>query len=402
MGIDAEVFSNWKHRLPAFLTHIVTDVGDGSGVQVNPRHVVTCAHVFGREHENFYASGGPLANVIHRQALIRSGNFEAGGIVVAQHASLDLALVRLEKARLGVAPPPLFEESYLGMALAVGVRRNAARLEAMHHEFEVRIGQSWLGDTPSLVKFPFGPREGSSGGGVFTIREGRLLLIGIVQLGGEAAGIGGFIPSKAVLDFLKQELDFKNPTTPDGSYRAILAAQGILPELKLAASQSELELNFVAIKSTKPGARVSFVSRQVVAANEMKLQTPDRILPGHRRLAAWAGRITEADAAIEHLSGAFDMRLRLPTPDELAYSWGVLAQAVKAPQGRPLKLTDFGANELQIQVPPVGVYEWARDRNGKGYAMESGVNPGGMACIDESRVEVIEPCFRVAFDAEGL
>jgi hypothetical protein len=55
-----------------------------------------------------------------------------------------------------------------------------------------------------------------------------------------------------------------------------------------------------------------------------------------------------------------------------------------------------------MQVPPAGVYEWARDRNGNGYAIEAGVGPGGMQVTPDAQVDAIAPCFRAAFDAEGV
>lgn len=76
--------------------------------------------------------------------------------------------------------------------------------------------------------------------------------------------------------------------------------------------------------------------------------------------------------------------------------------AAKAPQGRPLTLADFKPNELRMQVPPAGIYEWARDRNGNGCAIEAAADIAGMQIIPDAEVDAIEPCFRPAFDAEGL
>jgi hypothetical protein len=55
-----------------------------------------------------------------------------------------------------------------------------------------------------------------------------------------------------------------------------------------------------------------------------------------------------------------------------------------------------------MQVPPAGIYEWARDRNGNGCAIEAGADIAGMQIIPDTQVDAIEPCFRAAFDAEGL
>jgi hypothetical protein len=404
MGLDVDLFNTWRHRPPVFLTHIKTETSNGSGVQVNALHVVTCAHVFGLDGENFYESRGTSASVLQRRATIRSGSFAAEGTVIAQHKSLDLALVRLDKGRPGIAPPPLLEESYIGVARAVGIHRGEERLETLQQQFEIRTEGAWCGDTPTQVKHDFGAREGTSGGGVFAIREGRLLLVGIAHLGGALSWMGGFIPSKAVLDFLRRELDFKNPAAPAGDYEAELASVGIVPTLEFEAKDYPLKLEFAAIapKASRGRAAVSFVSRRAIAANEMRLQTPAHVLPGHRRLAAWAGKIEQADAAIQALSGALGLTLRLPTPEELSFCWGASAPAAKAPQGRPLTLADFRANDFRMLVPPAGIHEWARDRNGNGCAIEAGAEPGGMQRISDAEVEAIEPCFRAAFDAEGL
>ncbi|CAL74730.1 hypothetical protein, putative Trypsin-like serine protease [Bradyrhizobium sp. ORS 278] len=404
MGVDVDLFNIWKQRLPAFLVHIQRETSNGSGVQVDALHVITCAHVFGEEGENFYASRGPLANVIQRRAVVRSGSFEAGGIVVAQHSSLDLALMRLDRARFGIVSPPLFEESYLGVARVVGVQRGGERLEALQQPIELRTDGAWCGDTPTEVKYDYGAREGASGGGVFAIRAGRLVLVGIAHLGGELSRMGGIIPSKAVLGFLKSELDFKNPAWPAGEYEARLTAEGIVPTLELEAKDYPLKLEFAAIapKVDRSCESISFVCRRALAASEMRLQTPARMLPGHRRLAAWAGRIEQADTAIQVLGGALGVKLRLPTPEELAFAWGASMPAAKAPQGRPLTLADFKPNELRMQVPPAGIYEWARDRNGNGCAIEAAADIAGMQIIPDAEVDAIEPCFRPAFDAEGL
>jgi hypothetical protein len=55
-----------------------------------------------------------------------------------------------------------------------------------------------------------------------------------------------------------------------------------------------------------------------------------------------------------------------------------------------------------MQVPPPGVREWARDRNGNGYAIEAGVEPSVVQVIPDAQVDAIAPCFRAAFDAEGV
>lgn len=403
MGVNADLFESWKLRPPAFLAHLDTGNRNGSAIQVNALHVVTCAHVFGHDEENFYESRGPVDSVIQRRAVVRSGSFVAEGFVVAQHKSLDLALVRLARARPGVGPPPLLDESYRGAACAAGVRRDAERLECLQQGIEIETDAAWRGNTPIEVKFLYGPREGTSGGGVFAIREGRLLLVGIAHLGGELSVMGGLIPAKALLDFLREVLDFKNPVSPAGDYEADLASDGIVSTLEVEAKDYPLKLAFAAIaaNAARSNRTVSFLSHRAIAASEMRLQTSARVLPGHHRLAAWAGRIEQADEAIRTLGGALQLKLRLPTPEELAFSWSAPASA-KAPEGRPLRLADFGTNELRIQVPPAGAYEWARDRNGNGYAIGAGAEPGGMQVIPEAQVDAIAPGFRAAFDAEGL
>src|SRR5262249_2624391 len=155
------------------------------------------------------------------------------------------------------------------------------------------------------------------------------------------------------------------------------------------AKDHQLRLAFAAIapQANRPDATVSFVCRRAIAASEMRLQTPTRVLPGHHRLAAWAGRIEQADAAIRVLGEALRLKLRLPTPEELAFSWAAPLSAAKAPEGRPLTLADFRTNELRMQVPPAGTSEWARDRNGNGYAVEAGTDPAGMHSIPEDQAD---------------
>src|ERR1043166_1801598 len=156
--VDADMFNAWKQRPPPFLAHLEVGTSMGSAVQVDAFHVVTCAHVFGEDEENFYEPRGPVANIIQRRAVVRSGSFVAEGVVVAQHQSLDLALVRLARARHGIAPPPLLDEPYLGTACAAGVRRAAERLECLQQEIVIESPPAWEGDTPTLSKYDYGDR----------------------------------------------------------------------------------------------------------------------------------------------------------------------------------------------------------------------------------------------------
>lgn len=404
MGVDADLFNSWKQRPPAFLAHIDTGQRHGSAVQVNAFHVVTCAHVFGEDGEDFYGAGGHLPSVIQRPAVVRAGSFIAEGVVVAQHKSLDLALVRLSKARTSVAPPPLCDESYLGAACAAGIRHEAERLECLQQQITIESNPAWSGDLPIQLKYDYGSLEGTSGGGVFAVRARRLVLVGIVYLGGQRARMGALIPSQAVLDFLQKELDFKNPAVPAGEYEASLVSDGIVPALEFEARDYPLKLAFAAIapKANRPGGTVSFLSHRPIAASEMRLETPARVMAGHRRLAAWADSIGQADGAIQVLGRALGLKLRLPTPEELTFSWRAPASVGKAPEGRPLTLADFRPNELRMHLPPAGVYELARDRSGNAWVIEAGAEPGGMQAFPDSQVDAIAPCFRVAFDAEGL
>jgi hypothetical protein len=402
MAVKPDLFQAWKQRPPAFLVHLDAGGSKGSAVQVDELHVVTCAHVFGRDEENFYQSEGLIDSVIQRHALVWSRGFESEGTVIAQHESLDLALVRLKKPRPNVAPPLLLDESHRGDAWAAGVRRAADRLECLQQEIVIK-DTVYSGDMPILDRYDFGPLEGTSGGGVFATWKGRLVLVGIAHLGGERHRMGGLIPSKAVLDFLRKALDFKNPAASTADHEAALLEDGIVPAREVEAKGYPFKLVFAAImmKADRPGATVSFVSRRAIAASEMRIRTPARVLPGHHRLAAWAGRIEQADAAIQAIGGALGLKLRLPTVEELVFSWRAPPTA-RPPEGRPLTLADFRANELRIQVPPAGVYEWARDRNGDGYAVEAGVEPGSVQSIPDAEVGAIAPCFRAAFDAEGV
>jgi hypothetical protein len=411
MGVDADLFLAWKQRPPAFLVHVEGEATNGSGIQIDPQHVVTCAHVFRRHpqqgqenEENFYESRGPLTEVKDRTAVIRSGHFRTDGVVAAQHHMLDLVLVRLARSRPGVASPFLLDDPYRGDACAIGLHRNAGRLECLQQSIEIETEGASRGTTPTHVKFDYGPREGTSGGGVFAVRDGRLLLVGIAHLGGELSKMGGYIPSVAVVEFLRNALDFKNSLYPSGEYAIRLLSAGIAPALEFKVDEYRLKLSFAAVLPDATGTDrpLSFVARRIISASEMRLETKMRMLPGHRRLAAWADKIEQAEAAIERLGRIFKLKLRLPTPKELEFSWGPQGSGARAPEGRPLTLSDFRSNELGIEVPPAGVYEWARDRSGIACAIEPGSDRAGMQSIHDDQADDLEPCFRAAFDAEGI
>jgi hypothetical protein len=405
MGDDGNLFDAWKRRPPAFLAHIEAEASNGSGIQVDPAHVVTCAHVFRRnapenqrDVENFYLSRGRITNVTQRTAVIRFGGFEAQGTVIAQHEFLDLVLVRLPKSRPCVASPFFWEQSPQGNGCAVGVIRTGAGLECLQQPVEIDRQGASQGTTETQIKFTYGPREGTSGGGVFGLRENKLVLIGIAQIGGELSMMGGCIPASAVFEFLKKELGFENPPHPAGKHKTQLLWAGITPNWEFEDTSLPLKLSFAAILPKAGPA--SFISRRAIAAREMRLRTEKQILPGHRRLAAWANKIEEAEAAVLRLAGISGLRLRLPTPEELEFSWRLQTPASAAPEGRPLTLADFKPNEFEIDVPPAGIYEWARGRNGKACAIGPGSEPERFPSIAEDQVDYLEPGFRVAFDAE--
>jgi hypothetical protein len=406
MIVEKSVFDAWKRRPPAFLVHIeyLDGLQSGSGVQVDAHHVLTCAHVFGRRDsgENFYASGGRLTDVTRRRATIRSWRFQSEGIVVAQHHTLDLVLVRLGTPRPGVAwPAVVADDSYRGRACVAGVSYVDGRLESLQQFILIEADSASQGLMSTSFKFEHGPREGTSGGGVFAVRDRGLLLIGIAQLGGETAWMGGAIAGGAVLGFLQEKIGFKNPRPPASDAEIDLAGlRGIRSSREFEIDGSPLKLAFTAVWPEQGSSvgPVALISRRVISAEEMRLKTHQRVLPAHRRLAAWAGKIAQAEAAVERLEEMLQLGLRLPTLEELA-----LVQRSQVPvrgvQGRPLTLSDFKANERQIELPPEGTYEWARGRSGLAYAVELGAD---RAAVPEHRVEGLEPCFRVAFDGEAI
>jgi hypothetical protein len=221
--------------------------------------------------------------------------------------------------------------------------------------------------------------------------------------------MGAYIPAESAVGFLEEAIGFELRQPPTSDYGRRLTRSGVAATWEFKTPDGQLALAFAPILQAMPHvtASVSFVSRRVVTASQMRLLTRDRTLPGHQRLPAWAKTAGQADSAICQLGEAMKWKFRLPMPHELQLAWrgtGAPANQIKAPEARPLTLSDFKANDSGIEIPPVGAIEWAREANGYFCAVErSSVEDGpGPTIVAPVDVSLREPCFRVAFDVEGL
>jgi hypothetical protein len=408
---DTNVFAAWRRRPPAFLAHIEAR-SHGSGVQVDSRHVVTCAHVvYAAGPQKYYEESTPdqRPDVKGQSAHVRFNGFESTAAVIAQHKSLDLVILRLERPRPGVAPPFAASTTQATSAAsrrsieayALGARREAGGLISLLSPFDVSELPSSAGETFTHVKHHFGAPQGTSGGGVFAAEGATLSFLGIAYFGGEFANTGGFIPGDTVLDFLEEELGLQWGLFPSSEHGRKLWRLGVAPTCELKAADPGLTLTFAAIVDDAAGAlpRTSFLSRRVISAREMRMGSDIKPLPGHWRLPAWAATIERADAAIGRFERILNSRFRLPTPRELEVAWR--GDVSRIPKGRPLVLSDFRRNELGIDVPPLGAVEWARDPKGGELAierLEGGEASDIIGIIESGAASYREPCFRLAFD----
>ncbi|MHC2566368.1 S1 family peptidase [Bradyrhizobium liaoningense] len=401
------IFEDWRQHAPAFLVHIQTPVATGSGIQIDAHHVVTCLHVVCRDGPNatyeYKDRNGQFPNVIHEVATIRCGRFASQGTVIAQHEFLDLALMRLANPRPGVAPLLPAEVDLCGRACMIGMKRMAERFDVLLHPIEIEMPASSQGTVPTQVKHAYGALEGMSGGGVFAEQGGAIRFVGISSIGGEFASFGSYIPAGAVFGLIRQELGIQHVSPSSASANGLLA-RGFAPAWEFTNHDPELKLPFAAISrdETNMAATVSFISRRVVSAREVRLKPQQPILPGHWRLPAWSDRIEDAETAVRGLGTLVGTRFRLPTPDELEIAWRG-SHSSRTVEGRPAALADFVANGRGIEIPPPGIAEWARDRNGIAYAFErsgdGGASPLVPVPLDQAAGR--QPSFRIAFDIEG-
>jgi len=396
---------------PIFIVHVTMQGCSGSGIQVDASHVLTCAHVL---HplgpEEFYAEPeGKRPDVRHYPVRVRFGRFETAGTVIAQHKLLDLVVIKLARPRPGIAAPLEFDSGYGGGACVVGLTHVGQRPEALLQPIGIVAKASSQGPLLKQVKHEFGAQEGTSGGGVFADRDGSLLCVGVATLGGERAKMGAYIPAESMVGFLKEAIGFELRPPPTNDHGRYLARSGVAANWEFKTPDGQLALAFAPILQAVPDApaSISFVSRRVVTASQMRLLMRDRILPGHHRLPAWAKTAEQADSAIGQLGEAMKWKFRLPMPEELQIAWrgtNFPAGQLKAPEARPLALRDFKANDWGIEIPPMGAIEWAREANGYSCAVErSSVEDGpGPTTVPPGDVSLREPCFRAAFDVEGL
>jgi len=394
-------FDHWKQRSPAFLVHIETPWTQGSGIQVDASHVVTCAHVvFRGGPDRFYDTPEELRGVVGQTATIVSGGFSVEGTTIAQKTAVDLALLRLSKPRPGIALPPPSAVDYRSEAWVAGVKRTDTQYETTLQKIDIDGWPAFRGETALMVKHDFGAMEGASGGGVFADRDGALLFVGIASLGGERSRMGAFIPGRTVIDFIKATPGLDDLSNAGNSNLAHLTYAGIAPSWEMKAHQ--LKIPFVAvIDETIVGApRVSFVSRCAMSMADIRLVEQQEIVLAHHRLPHF-DHVDRAEAAIEKLSRLAEWQLRLPTSGELQAAWSSKASKV-APQGRPLVFSDFERNGLGIDVPPLGIAEWARegDRSLRTVGWRNGVGLSKTSIGPRERQEQTY-CFRLAFDLEG-
>jgi hypothetical protein len=393
-------FKGWTQRPPAFLVHVeMPSITTGSGIQVDANHVVTCAHVVCREGPDRYYQYDPgqRPSVVGNVATVHCGGFRAQGSVIAQHAFLDLALLRLSKPRPGVALPPLSRPDHNGEVCIAGLARVGEQCQSSLHHTKIDGRASSQGTTLTQVKHDYGALEGASGGGVFADNDGALLFVGIATLGGELARMGAFTPAETVLRFVEEKLEFTHPRSPATRRETHLLAFGVAPQWEFKTGQ--LTLPFVAIFDDEGTlSRPSFVSRRALSVADMKLAASDPVTPVHHRLPASADRIEQAEAVIRKLASVVGCRLRLPTRDELYVAW-TARTSKRTPQGRPLVLSDFDRNALGVDVPPIGTAEWVRTHDGSVLAVECG-NDGQLKASDSRRESSRSHGFRVAFDLE--
>jgi hypothetical protein len=404
----------WKRQMPAFLAGVATQRAFGSGLQVDARHVLTCAHVLCAEGPSAYYDdhGDPDArHVVGSAAAVHFGASQIAASVKAQHATLDLALLELASPRHGVAAPLMFRNDFAGgNAQILGIGRDENGLGTRLHTIEnLRMAGDYVRGVLTHIKHPLGAMEGSSGGGVFAAHEGTLIFLGVAYLGGERAAIGSFIAAPAVLSFLAQHLDpIETPRMEFTEHQRHLQSIGLAPLYEFRAD-GPLSLSFVPLLPRSEGGtpRTSFLLSRVLSAREARQGSSSRIMPGHDRLPARAERIADAETVIARLSTAIASPLRLPAVQELEVAWDLASNPQKLPrmpEGRPLKLRDFGTNPYGFDVPPVGLAEWARGTSGAAQAVEARISHGlpQLTVLSASEASSRSPTFRAAFDVSGM
>lgn len=342
----------------------------GSGVLVDPHHVVTCVHVLADIDPN-NAEAPPRRSFDEAVASGWSANM--AGTVIAVSAGLDrfattswrraryfaedrtndVALLRLERPIHGVAPPLIHANRRPGEhRLAFGHQNDGIdRVELRIASDAVRYGER--SQAPSSITHDLGLSAGYSGGPLVAVDEhGRHWLDGISAMGGNTSPIGVAAGMGPVMALLAEHMSWRPADVEDP--RTDPPPAGVAPRFALPLG------GFEAMEFRWSGAFFR-ASLPISAACHRRLRGESERVGGDRLAAHLADAAAAKDclALLESASGA---RLRLPTVAELAHLADADAQSAPQPfAGNLPTLAAFVARVGSLASPP-GTAEWATDR----------------------------------------
>jgi hypothetical protein len=342
----------------------------GSGILVDPWHVLTCRHVV----EIADPGSAPLTSRGHRcqPAVALSVAVGDHGDIPAEieacHPSVDLALLRLSRAVLGTWAP--LERRELPIELRnswiCGFEyRGADRHFAVEaRRIDLSIGRRSDG-TQQNVPYDFGAKEGFSGGPVFAEdSDGQPVYLGIANVGGEGMPTGLLVAAEIVRTFLESHDVVGGGFEPTSALARWCRLEGLAPCLR--CGQPERVPDHVCIPSPdQPGARYHAI-RPIAAA---VAATHRASHPSAERLAAHVTDPAAIDSLLDELKAASGLPLRLPSFSEFQNLCAVTADLAETTAvqprpvlGRPTTLGDYLDAGQDLSCPPATSAEWVEDR----------------------------------------
>ena len=340
------------------------DIAWGTGLLVDPYHVLTCFHVV---HPAVGGAGVSRAN--HSEPLPRFDarrgerrievdfGAEIGAFpdveIVAEDEHFDLALLRLDAPVIGprapIEPRPLpsgARQVWVGGVQCVPEPRftfDSRSLDPAH--VSGTEGQTLSG------AHQFAVEEGYSGGPIFAEIDGLPAFVGIADIGGLGISTGGYVAADRVRNFLAGHGVAISAQRRDDEVARRCRIEGYAPDL--SSPRPGLLPDHQAILRADDRRVVYHALHPITAAVASQR-------PGAHRLAA---HLTDADAVgrlLARLCAETRLPLRLPTGAEFRNLCTVAAPPSRI-LGRPTTIDDYLGSDGLMCAPPDTSAEWVEE-----------------------------------------
>ncbi|MDR3376702.1 MAG: serine protease [Ancalomicrobiaceae bacterium] len=379
MGWRDLINRRWKHP---YLCVVTNDSGQrGTGLLVDPRHVLTASHVVkphGRseaeaERARRSTISQPLPVALSSRVQVDfapSLGHPIGAKCTAQHRYHDVVLVELDEPLYGVSRPRFADLSRGGKVAVVAlgfIRKDAGEfeLDVDHQTGQIDLDKVlWHGETALHLSTDFGAQGGFSGGPVFLADdEAQPSLAGISRLGGDALDHGKIVAADIIKTFLEENrIDVSaDPAVNDAN--ADLVARGYAPNFRLAVQGDGPDLVFAALSDPKrPDDPPTFVAIAPISAATSRGLPADDI---RGRRPEHFARPEEIDALIRRINRTHSVRARLMRYEEHAALARLWPEPSAPPlYGEPLWLHHFADDNDRPLAAPDDVCEWAMTASG--------------------------------------